>query len=143
MDDRDSEPAVFTPSNEPYLGRSLLLHFDKTISATLESNARVASYTHSAELTDLQRAACQIIPHGINLALSIRALIRQGYLFSAMVLMRSLVERAGIITYLHEHPESVELWKKGWKHGERPSLKTMLEVMGGNPADPRIKQLVV
>jgi hypothetical protein len=33
-------------------------------------------------------------PQGISLALSIRELIRQGYLFAALVLVRPLIERA-------------------------------------------------
>ena len=123
------DPVVFTPSNEPYLGRPLLRLFDETIVASLHQNERVARYTHGHDLSDLQKAACQLIPHGINLALATRELIRQGYLFAAVVLLRSLVERAGIITYLHKNPEAVETWKLGWKLGKRPSLTTMLETM--------------
>jgi hypothetical protein len=64
--------------------------------------SHIAAYTrlHRDELTDLQRAACQIVPQGINLALSIRELIRQGYLFAALVLVRPLIERAAIISYM-------------------------------------------
>ena len=135
------DPVVFTPSNEPYLGRPLLRHFDETIVASLNSNERVARYTHAHELSDLQKAACQLIPHGINLALSIRELIRQRYLFAAVVLLRSLVERAGIITYLQKNPDAVEIWKEGWKHGKRPSLTTMLEAMGAGEKDGQAKQV--
>jgi len=83
----------------------------------------------------LQRAACQIVPQGINLALSIRELIRQGYLFAALVLIRPLIERAAIISYLSEHPEAVEKWKSGWRRGDRPSLNSMLRSMRGAGAD--------
>ncbi|HOI42927.1 MAG TPA: hypothetical protein PK523_08285, partial [Elusimicrobiales bacterium] len=88
-----------------------------------------AAYTHKHKLSDLQKAACQIIPQGISLALSIRELVRQGYLFAAAVLMRPLIERAAIISYLHENPEKVVLWRNGWKHSERPSLAKMLATM--------------
>jgi hypothetical protein len=134
-------PAVFTPSNEPYLGRPLLHGFDETIVACLKSNQRVARYTHTHELSDLQQAASQLSPHGINLALSIRELVRQGYLFGAVVLLRPLVERAGIISYLQKKPEAVELWKDGWEHGKRPSLATMLEAMGAATEDGQAKQV--
>jgi hypothetical protein len=142
MTEDEAPPVVFTPENEPYLGRLLLHHFDETIVACLESNQRVARYTHahSRALTELQQAASQIIPHGINLALSIRELVRQGYLFGAVVLLRSLVERAGIISYLEERPAAIEAWKDGWKHGKRggrPSLGAMLEVMGGKPENDK------
>ena len=122
--------AVYLPSNEPYLGRVSLLRFDRTILACLETNQVVADYTHTRDLTRLQQAACQIIPQGINIALSIRELVRQGYLFGAVVLLRSLVERAGIITYLAKRPEAVKTWEDGWQHGQRPGLTTLLQEMG-------------
>jgi len=122
-------PVVFTPENEPYLGRSSVYQFDQTILSCLKINEDVASYTRTHKLTDLQHAASQIIPQGINLALSIRELVRQGYLFGAAVLMRPLIERAAIISYLHEKPEKVSVWEEGWKHGERPSLAEMLATM--------------
>jgi hypothetical protein len=125
-------PAVFTPDNEPYLGRQSVYHFDQVIMSCLEANAKVAAYTRTHDLSELQKAACQIIPQGINLALSIRELVRQGYLFAAVVLMRPLIERAAIISYLHEHPEAVNLWKDGWRFKERPSLAKMLTTMKGD-----------
>ncbi len=120
---------IFTPDNEPYLGRESVFHFDQVILSCLEANAEIATYTHQNKLSELQKAACQIIPQGINLALSIRELVRQGYLFAAAVLMRPLIERAAIISYLHEKPEAVGLWRDGWKYNERPRLATMLETM--------------
>jgi len=131
----DSSPAVFTPGNEPYLGRRPLLQFDRIIVATLRANRAVAAASRDAGLTDLQRAACQIIPQGVSIGLSIRELMRQGYLFSAFVLLRPLIERAAIISYLVRHPEAVQHWKSGWKHGERPSLRRMLDAMGWSEVD--------
>lgn len=79
---------VFTPDNEPYLGRESVFHFDQVILSCMEANAEISTFTHANKLSSLQKAACQIIPQGINLALSIRELVRQGYLFAAAVLMR-------------------------------------------------------
>lgn len=135
-----SEP-VYLPSNEPYLGRESVFHFDQVIISCLEANTNIAAYTHQVELSDLQKAACQIIPQGINLALSIRELVRQGYLFGALVLMRPLIERAAIISYLHAHPNEVDVWKKGWEFRERPSLAKMLETMSANADIIVAKQL--
>ncbi len=95
----------------------------------LEQNAQIAAYTHRARLTYIQKAACQIIPQGINLALTIRELVRQGYLFGALILMRPLIERTAIISYLHSYPSEVEAWKAGWEYRGRPSLAKMLETM--------------
>lgn len=134
MQDDLQPPAVFTPGNEPYLGMPAILWFDRIIVWALAGNRLVAAYTHehSATLSALQRAGCQIIPQGINIALSIRELLRQAYLFPALVLMRPLVERAAVISYLCLHPEAVALWEKGWEHKKRPSLPKMLEAMSGN-----------
>ncbi len=122
---------VYLPDNEPYLGRESVYHFDQVIISCLERNALVAQHTHQGALSDLQKAACQIIPQGINLALAIRELVRQGYLFAALVLMRPLIERAAIISYLEAHPDETEIWQRGWQFGKRPSLSKMLDTMGG------------
>ncbi len=129
MKEASKKSPVFTPDDEPYLGRESVFHFDQVILSCLEANAEIAAYTHKNELNDLQKAACQIIPQGINLALSIRELVRQGYLFAAAVLMRPLIERVAIISYLHEKPQEVSLWQRGWEHKERPSLAKMLATM--------------
>jgi hypothetical protein len=53
--ERKAIPVVFTPDNEPYIGRFML--------------------------TDHQNMACQVIAQAISIALSISELIRRGYLF--------------------------------------------------------------
>ena len=123
--------AVYLPSNEPYLGRESVFHCDQVILSCLEANTDIAFYTHTYRdnLSDFQRAASQIIPQGINLALTIRELIRQGYLFGALVLMRPLIERVAIISYLHKYPNKVKIWHEGWQFNNRPSLSKMLETM--------------
>ena len=119
-------PIHFTPSDEPYIGRQPLYVLDVLISSVLELSDRIAEETHRAELSPLQMAAAQIVPQGFNIALGIRELVRQGHLFSAAVLLRTLVERAAIISYLYRKPDAISLWENGWKHGERPSLIKML-----------------
>lgn len=133
-------PVVFNPSNEPYLGREALLIFDKEIPFSLWVSSHIAAYTrrNRGHLTDLQTAACQVVPQGINLALSIRELIRQGYLFAALVLVRPLIERAAIISHICEHPEAIEQWKNGWRFRQRPSLNTMLRSMALSGVDPDV-----
>jgi hypothetical protein len=133
MRHRKEIPPVFTPNNEPYLGLESLLWFDRIICWSMETNTKIATWTrqNSNTLTPLQRAGCQIIPQGISIALSIRELIRQAYLLSALILMRSLIERAAIVSYLDMHPEEVSKWESGWRYGERPKLANMLALMGG------------
>lgn len=91
---------IFTPGNEPYLGRKLLFQFDNLISSCLELNSKCAPASHRRLLSDLQRALCILVPQTITLALSIRELLRQGYLFGAKVLVRPVTERAVTILYL-------------------------------------------
>ncbi len=123
-------PAVFTPDNEPYLGRDALRRFDLAIVGAMKANQAVADASHRARLSDLQVAACEIIPQAVSISLSIRELIRQAYLLSGVILVRPLIERTAIISYLVREPNGVALWKQGWQHGKRPSLPRMLDSMG-------------
>jgi hypothetical protein len=75
-------PIVFTPENEPYLGRNLLCHFDQIISSAMEQNSVTAPSSHGRPLTDPQRMACQVIPQALSIMLSIRELIRSAHTVS-------------------------------------------------------------
>ena len=127
--DPEVTPVVFTPDNEPYLGRKLLFHFDQLISSAMEQNAVTAPTSHGRTLSDHQRMACQVIAQALSIALSVRELIRQGYLFGAHVLLRALVERSAILLYLHLHPEEIEKWNRGWHQKDAPSLAKMLDAI--------------
>lgn len=118
---------TFAPENEPYLGRQAVERFDRLIVVSLRRNEELAEKSRAAELSDLQLAACQIVPQALKLALAQRELVRQGYLFAARVLTRSLVERVVILLYLESNPNGMRTWKDGWKHRDRPSLRTMFE----------------
>lgn len=119
-------PVHFSPGDEPYIGRKPLYVFDVLISSAMDLSSKLAAKTRTEPLSDLQRAAAQIVPQGLNIALSIRELVRQAHLFSALVLVRSLVERAAIISYLRQRPDALPLWERGWQHRDRPSLAKML-----------------
>jgi hypothetical protein len=125
--DAEKIPVVFTPDNEPYLGRTLLFHFDQLICSVMEQNSVIAPTSHKRILTDKQKMACQVVAQALSIALSIRELIRQGYLFGGHVLLRALAERAAILLYLHLYPAEIDKWNRGWKHNEAPSLATMFE----------------
>jgi len=127
--EHEMKPIVFTLDNEPYLGRNMLFHFDQLICSMMEQNAITAPTSHNRQLTDLQHMACQVIAQGFSIALSIRELIRQGYLFSGHILLRALVERAAILFYIHLYPDKIEIWKRGWNNGDAPSLAKMLDAI--------------
>jgi len=125
------EGVIFTPGNEPYLGRQSVFQFDKMIQTAMEKNAKIAPWTRGRDLTLLQRAGTELLPHGFSIALSIRELVRQGYLISAEILLRPLIERAAVISYLNETPNALPLWAAGWPHKSRPPLFKMLAAMNG------------
>ena len=97
----DEIKLTFSPKDEPYLGRELLFHFDQMISCCLEKSSTISKISNEIDLTESQKMASQVIPQSLNISLSIRELIRQGYLFGAHVLKRSLIERVMILLYLH------------------------------------------
>ncbi len=127
--ERKEIPIVFAPNNEPYLGRELLVHFDELICSAMELNAATAPTTHGRILTDHQQMACQVIAQALSITLSIRELIRQGYLFGARVLLRALEERAAILLYLNLHPNEIDRWNRGWHSNDAPSLAKMFEAI--------------
>jgi hypothetical protein len=135
-------PIVFTPDDEPYLGREMVFALDNLICSCLELNTKCASASHGANLSDFQRAVCILAPQTISLALSIRELIRQGYLFGAKVLIRPFVERSVTMLYLFHNKEDLVIWNEGWDYRKRPSLQKMFEnlnehLLGG--AYPSVK----
>jgi hypothetical protein len=133
-------PVIFTPDNEPYLGRHMLFVLDSAITSMMEQNAVTAPTSHGRKLTEHQRMACQVIPQAISIALSIRELVRQGYLFGAHVLLRAMVERAAILLYLNLHPEEIVRWKRGWHHGDAPSLAKMFDaIQARQNRDPKFR----
>lgn len=123
--------SVFLPHNEPYLGRTPLLALDQAIVACLDLNKEVAPRSRKVALTPYQAAACQLIPQAIHLVLAIRELVRQGYLFGAVTMLRPLWERFAILHYLELVPDAQQIWERGWRHNEAASLATMLEKIGG------------
>jgi hypothetical protein len=124
-----AQPLIFTPSDEPYLGRELLHAYDNLICSCLELNSKCAPASHGKALSDFQHAMCILVPQTISLALSIRELIRQGYLFGAKVLVRPFTERAVTALYLFNNAEAMKIWNDGWEHRKRPTLQKMIEAI--------------
>ena len=141
-EDAAAASPVFTPDDEPYRGRQALFHFDQVLIVLAAEESRIGPWTRTHELIVLQQAASELVPGACSLAFSVRELVRQGYLLSAMILIRPLVERVSTLTYLIDHENAVSLWQAGWPHGSRPSLATRLKTMGGpgNPAGSDIRQ---
>lgn len=130
----DAKQIIFTPDNEPYLGEPMLHQLDNMIICFSEKNPIIARYTrkNKASLTDIEQAGCSLIPSSFSLILSIRELLRQGYLYGAAVLMRPVVERVAILSYICDKPKSLTIWKNGWKYKERPTFTQLIENLAQN-----------
>ena len=90
---------------------------------------QLGSRTFATDLTPLQIAATEIIPQGVSIALSMRELIRQAYLFSSGILMRPLVERTGTIYYLQSKPGALSAWNNGWPRKSQPVFQDLLDLV--------------
>lgn len=121
--------AIFTPDDEPYLGLYSMLKLDQTISLTMEQQRAIAKWTRSNQLSKMQQIASEIVPASISIVLSIRELVRQGYLLSALILLRPLFERSATLAYLLAHEDERSKWETGWKHGDRPTLRDRAATM--------------
>src|SRR5258706_2133979 len=128
MKSTEAEP-VYLPHNEPYLGSKSLLAFDLAIPRAMQVHAAIGPKTFSGELSPLQRCATEIIPQGVSIALSIRELIRQAYLFSAAILMRPLVERTGLMQHLVTYPSAVAAWHTGWPRKGQPTFDALFALV--------------
>lgn len=117
------EPAFFTPDDEPYRHLDGVIAFDAMIVELMKKSRVIAALTGRQDLSSLQRSAAKVVPQGISLGLGIRELIRQAHLFSAAVLLRSVLERAAIVHYLIRHPDAILVWEAGWSYSERPSVE--------------------
>lgn len=129
----DEPVAIFTPDNEPYLGLPWVHELDLLISSTAVLSQQVGAWSRKAKLTDLQSAVAEIAPSAFSVALSIREMVRQGYLLSGHVLLRPLMERAATICYLVQYPEDVSLWRSGWIWKDRPKLQDRLRALATTP----------
>ena len=119
-------PIIYTPDNEPYLGRELLYQLDLVISSSLQEYDSLGDRVSEPNISALQLMALQQISQFLNILCSARELIRQGYLFGAHVLVRPLIERQIILLYLHLFPAKMDSWEKGWHQGDAPGLAKMI-----------------
>jgi len=94
-------------------------------------NRDVARQSHDVPLDRMQVATTQLVPGALSIALSLRELVRQGYLLSAQILLRPLVERVGILSLLIDCPEKLDAWENGWPAKDRPRLHELLRHMKG------------
>ncbi len=90
---------------------------------------QLGARTFAPDLTAIQIAAVEIVPQGISIALSMRELIRQAYLFSAGILLRPLIERTGMVYHLHGNPAAIEAWNNGWPRKSQPTFDNLLDLV--------------
>jgi hypothetical protein len=118
------------PPNDPYSSLEPVQHLDGLLSDLGELSKRLGNALRDRQnVSELQRAALELVPAASALANSIRVLIREGYLVPALVLVRPLLERIATLCYLEDHQEALTLWRQGWPHQSRPSLKQRVSAM--------------
>ncbi|MEX8493248.1 hypothetical protein [Sphaerotilus sp.] len=116
------------------------MNLDVLISVTIEQNSSTRESTHDTDHSDQQKMAIQVSSQAISISLSIRELIRQGYLFGAHVLLRPLVERSMILLYIYEYPADIKHWNNGWEQGKAPGLPKMIDrIAAKGTGTPEIK----
>jgi hypothetical protein len=121
------------PPEDPYSSLEPVQHLDKMLEG-LDRALRGIRSADRSQLSDIQAVALELIPGACSIAASIRLMIREGYLVSAMILFRPLMERIATLCYLEKNEEALALWRQGWAYGTRPSLKARLgAVIPGSP----------
>lgn len=116
-------------STEPYAEHEALIAFDTVIDIAIEKYKEGMARASLEAPSDMQAMAGALIPQITSLAFAIRALVSEGYLFAASVLIRPFTERVCILMYLDKHPEDIAIWKRGWKSGDAPSLSRMFDML--------------
>ena len=128
------EPEKIDTAPDLYVGLPALHLFDVLITVAAEVNRQAAASSFLPERTPIQLAARDVVPGAFHHVLSIRQLIRSGYVFGAETLLRPLLERCAVLAYLRKHPvKGVDLWCRGWPHKSRPSIKYMIACMDEPP----------
>lgn len=109
-----------------YSDRPAFLNMSEAVDNALSDVRTVSLYLAKAKWTDLQRAIVGIVPIGMSVACSIRELVAKGYIPSAKMLVRPMIERVVISEFLFTGAEAVSLWTKGWPSKGRPKLAALL-----------------
>src|SRR6266508_1635178 len=130
---------IYTPDDEPYLGLPSVYRLDRLITKGMQVSTAIAKVLKLTTPTELQKATIEIAPGALSVALSIRELVRQGYLLSGFILLRPLMERAATLAYLADHPDTVSTWKDGWQYGTRPTLRKRVEALAKTPTGDSVE----
>ncbi len=112
------------PPEDPYLSLEAVQHLDRLLVNLHATMAGVGKRLSSGDArSGLQEVAMQLVPAASSIAQSIRVMIREGYLVSALILFRPLWERIATLCYLERHEAAIALWREGWPHRTQPSMK--------------------
>lgn len=111
------------------------------IDAALKDLKSVSLFLPDTHWTSIQRAIVGIVPVGMSVACSVRQLVQLGYIPSAKILIRPLIERVMTAEYLFSSSQAVELWLAGWPQKKRPKLAYLLSLFEkGHPEEWRTYQ---
>jgi hypothetical protein len=117
-------------SDDLYSALPAIRFLDEKLSMLDDGLIRIANTAEiRADLTPVQRVSLDLVPSVSSLGKSIQRLIKEGYPVSALVLFGPLLERIATLAYLLQNPGTIDLWKAGWPHGNKPKLRTRLAML--------------
>lgn len=99
------------------------------VDAALQDCRVVSVAVGEAKWTPIQKAIVGLVPIGISIACSIRELVRTGYIPSARILVRPLIERVATTEYISNNELAAADWIAGWPRKKRPSLAQLLSLL--------------
>ncbi len=83
---------------------------------------------HNKDLNRLEWATMQIASGTFSILFSVNELISSGYLVSAKILIRPIIDRMSTIAWLRSHGEQgLSVWERGWLHNDRERPKFLSE----------------
>lgn len=114
----------------PYHERDAFKFMNQIIDNALHDCRVVSVALHDAQWTLIQKATVGIIPIGMSIVCSIRELVRMGYIPSAKILVRPLIERVALADYIAKNDAAAVDWNNGWLNkNKRLSFAQLLSIL--------------
>jgi hypothetical protein len=109
-----------------YENRAAFCMMSEMVDLALDDCRVVSVAVQEADWSPIQRAMVGLVPIGMSVVCSIRELVRLGYIPSAKILLRPLIERVVTGEYLFGNVGATEDWNSGWSKKGRPTLAQLL-----------------
>jgi hypothetical protein len=96
--------------------------------ADLFTKGMAGFFRYNKDLDRLETATLQISAGVFSILFSVNDLIASGYLVSAKILLRSIIDRMSTIAWLRCNGDSgLKVWERGWQHKDKDRPKGLSE----------------